>query len=119
MGGLYVALWIFAGLLTRTAPISLAKTLLFCLAVGWGPVGYLLTQGWRFFVYGELGHDVNVSPQGLLLRFSLWEWLLFFCLFPALLVVVWRLPDVPGEPQAADPSADPENAAGAAIRAVR
>ena len=61
MGGLYVALWIFAGILICSPPISLAKTLLFGLALGWGPVGFLLTQGWRFFVYGELGHDVTVS----------------------------------------------------------
>jgi hypothetical protein len=93
MGGLYVAMWCFAGILICSPPISLAKTLLFGLAVGWGPVGFLLTQGWRFFVYGELGHDVNVSPQWLLLRFSLWEWLLFFCLFTAQVVVVSRLPD--------------------------
>ena len=115
MGGLYVALWIFAGILVCSPPISLGKTLLFGVALGWGPVGYLVTQGWRFFVYGELGHDVNVSPQYLLLRFSLWEWLLFFCLFPSLLLVVLGLPDPRSEPKAADPSADSENAAGAAI----
>ena len=85
------------------------------LAVGWGPAGFLLTQGWRFFVYGELGHDVNVSPQYLLLRFSLWEWLLFFCLFPALLLVVFRLPDPRRGPKAAHPTTDSENAAEAAI----
>ena len=76
MGGLYVALWLFAGILISNPPISMAKTLLLILAVGWGPAGYLLTQGWRFFVYGEVGHDVNVTPQSLLLQFSLWEWLL-------------------------------------------
>ena len=95
MGGLYVALWIFTGILVCSPPVSLGKTLLLGVAVGWGPVGYLLTQGWRFFVYGELGHDVNVSPQYLLLQFSLWEWLLFFCLFPSLLLVVLRLPSAP------------------------
>ena len=84
MGGLYVALWIFAGILICSPPISLAKTLLFGLALGWGPVGFLLTQGWRFFAYGEVGHDVHASYQYPLLRFSLWEWLLYFCLFPAL-----------------------------------
>jgi hypothetical protein len=91
MGGLYVALWIFAGILICSPSISLAQTLLFGLALGWGPVGFLLTQGWRFFVYGEVGHDVNVSSQYLLLRFSLWEWLLYFCLFSALLLVVMAL----------------------------
>jgi hypothetical protein len=96
MGGLYVAMWLFAGILICSPPISLAKTLLLGLAVAWGPVGFLLTQGWRFFVYGELGHDVKVSPQYLLLRFSLWEWLLFICLFPSLLLVVLRLPSPPG-----------------------
>jgi hypothetical protein len=115
MGGLYVALWIFAGILVCRPPISLAKALLFVVALGWGPVGYLATQGWRFFVYGELGHDVNVSPQYLLLRFSLWEWLLFFCLFPALFLVVLGLPDARSEPKAAHPSVDSENAAGAAL----
>ena len=115
MGGLYVALWIFAGILICSPPISLAKTLLFGLALGWGPVGFLLTQGWRFFVYGEVGHDVNVSSQYLLLRFSLWEWLLYFCLFPALLLVVLCLPDPRSEPKAAQPAADSENAAEAAI----
>jgi hypothetical protein len=115
MGGLYVALWFFAGILVCSPPISPAKTLLFGVALGWGPVGYLVTQGWRFFVYGEVGHDVSVSPQYLLLQFSLWEWLLFLCLFPALLLVVLRLPDPPSEPKAADPSADSENAARATI----
>lgn len=92
MGGMYVALWLFAAILASSPPTSVAKTLLFVLAVGWGPAGFLLTQGWRLFVYGELGHDAIVSPQHLLLRFSLWEWLLFVCLFPALLLVVVRLP---------------------------
>ena len=115
MGGLYVALWIFAGILICTPPIILAKNLLLGLAVSWGPIGYLATQGWRFFVYGELGHDVNVSPQYLLLQFSLWEWLLYLCLFPSLLLVVLRLPDPGREPEAADPAVDSENEAGAAI----
>jgi hypothetical protein len=115
MGGLYVAMWIFAAILVCSPPISVAKTLLFGLTVGWGPVGFLLTQGWRFFVYGEFGHDVNVSPQYLLLRFSLWEWLLYFCLFPSLVLVVLRLPDPRIEPKSAHPSADAENAAGAPI----
>ena len=92
MGGMYVALWIFAAILAGSPPTSWAKTWLFVLAVGWGPAGFLLTQGWRFFVYGELGHDVSANPQHLLLRFSLWEWLLFVCLFPALLLVVACLP---------------------------
>ncbi|HEX4147169.1 MAG TPA: hypothetical protein VHY91_26970 [Pirellulales bacterium] len=115
MGGMYVALWSFAGVLICGAPISVAKTLLFVLGVGWGPVGFLLTQSWRFFVYGELGHDGHASPRYLLLRFSLWEWLLFICLFPALLLVVLRLPDPPSEPKAADPSTDSQDAAEAAI----
>lgn len=93
MGGLYVALWIFAWILICSPPISVAKTMLLVLSLGWGPVGFLLTQGWRFFVYGEVGHDVNVSSPYLLLRFSLWEWLLYFCLFPGLLLVVSLLPD--------------------------
>jgi hypothetical protein len=115
MGGQYVALWIFAGIVVCSPPISVAKAMLFGVALGWGPVGYLATQGWRFFVYGELGHDVNVSPQCLLLHFSLWEWLLFFCLFPALLLVVWVLPDPASEQKSADPSVDSQNAAEAAI----
>ena len=86
MGGMYVALWLIAGLLAGSPPTSTGKTWLLILAVGWGPAGFLLTQGWRFFVYGELGHDVGAGPQYLLLRFSLWEWLLFVCLFPALLL---------------------------------
>lgn len=115
MGGLYVAMWIFAGILICNPPIGVAKALLFGMAVGWGPVGFLVTQGWRFFIYGELGHDVNVSPQSLLLRFSLWEWLLFFCLFPSLLIVVFGLPDTASEPEAADPSADITNPAEASL----
>jgi len=94
MGGLYVAMWIFAGILVSSPPISLAKTLLFGLVVSWGPIGFLVTQGWRFFVHGELGHDVSASAEYLLLRFSLWEWLLFFCLFPSLLLVVWGCPPI-------------------------
>lgn len=100
MGGLYVALWIFAGILVCSPPRRLTQTLLFALALGWGPAGFLLTQGWRLFVYGEVGHDVGASSQYLLLRFSLWEWLLYFCLFPALLLVVLRLPDPRSAPQA-------------------
>ena len=92
MGGMYVALWLIAGLLAGSPPTSAGKTWLLILAVGWGPAGFLLTQGWRFFVYGELGHDVEAGPQYLLLRFSLWEWPLFVCLFPALLLVVACLP---------------------------
>ena len=108
MGGMYVALWLFAAILIGSPPTGAAKTLLLVLAVGWGPAGFLLTQGWRWFVHGELGHDVHVDPQHLLLQFSLWEWLLFVCLFPALLLVVACLPDAGSEPKAAQPAADSE-----------
>jgi len=91
MGGLYVALWLFVGILIASLPIGPMGAVLLIAAVAWGPIGFLATQGWRFFRYGELGHDAKVTPQLPLLQFSLWEWLLYFCLFVALPVVVWQL----------------------------
>lgn len=108
MGGLYVALWIFAGILTTSPRASLAKALFFGVVVGWGPAGFLLTQGWRYFAYGEAGHDVSASTQHLLLlRFSLWEWLLYFCLFPALVLVVCCVPEQKGSELFIDPIDEP------------
>jgi hypothetical protein len=112
MGGMYVALWLFAAILITSPPISTLKTLLLILAVGWGPAGYLLTQGWRFFVYDEGGHDVRVTPQLPLLQFSLWEWLLMICLLIAQVVVVCFLPAAPAP---VDPADRMENAGGGAI----
>lgn len=92
MGGMYVALWLFAAILISTAPVRPLRSLLLVLAVGWGPAGFLLTQGWRLAAYGEVGHDLNVTPQSPLLQFSLWEWMLLVCLFIAEFLVVWCLP---------------------------
>jgi hypothetical protein len=62
------------------------------LAAYWGPIGFLATQGFRFFVYGEAGHIIKVKHESLILRFSLWEWLLFWGLMMTVILFVLLLP---------------------------
>ncbi|HEY2860883.1 MAG TPA: hypothetical protein VGJ21_20910, partial [Terracidiphilus sp.] len=45
-----------------------------------------------YFVYGELGHQLKHKHESLLLRFSLWEWMLFLGGTVAFAVLVTVLP---------------------------
>ncbi len=63
MGGMYVALWCFVAILIGHAHCSRAEALLLVAAVGWGPIGYLVTQGWRFFAWGDVVHDTGAGAR--------------------------------------------------------
>jgi hypothetical protein len=39
--------------------MGLTKNLLSTLGAYWGPVGFLVTQGYRFFAYGEIGDEIK------------------------------------------------------------
>lgn len=92
-GGMYVAVLYFWCLPLWGTLLGWVKPLLATFGAYWGPVGFLVTQGYRFFAYGEIGDEIKVRNQSLLLRFALWEWMLFFCLMTSLVVLVLILPD--------------------------
>jgi hypothetical protein len=92
LGGLYLTVLCWSIPLWGTS-LSLAKTLLLTLAACWGPLGFLATQGYRFFAFGEIGRGMKVKDQSILLRFSLWEWMLFFCVTTCVILLVLLLPN--------------------------
>jgi len=78
MGGAYMSLLYFWGApLFKVRKMSGARLALYMVSAWWGVAGFLATQGYRFFAYGELGHDLKHRSESVLLRFSLWEWMLF------------------------------------------
>jgi hypothetical protein len=82
MGGLYAALLVCWPLALRLVPASRIRVgcrVLLWVASGWGVLGFLVTQGFRFLAYGELGHVLKDRHESLWLRFSFWEWMLFAC----------------------------------------
>jgi hypothetical protein len=59
---------------------------------GWlGPLGFLITQGIRL---ASGGHDryCAVEPCPWILAFSLWEWMIFLCIFVAFILLWFILP---------------------------
>ena len=93
MGGAYVTLLFFWGApLFKIREMSGARLTLFTLSAWWGVAGFLATQGYRFFAYGELGHDLKHRSESILLRFSLWEWMLFAAVTTSFALLVALLP---------------------------
>jgi hypothetical protein len=91
--GMYVTLLYFWGLpLFRLRTISAARLTLFVLSAWWAVVGFLVTQGYRFFALGELEHSAHEKHESLFLRFSFWEWMLFFGVTASFAVLVAVLP---------------------------
>jgi hypothetical protein len=93
MGGAYVTLLFFWGApLFHVGEMSRARLAFFTVSAWWGVVGFLATQGYRFFAYGEVGHDYTHKGESLLLRFSLWEWMLFAAVTTSFALLVALLP---------------------------
>ena len=93
-GGLYLTVLFYWSVFLWGASLGVAKKArLLTVAVCWGPVGFLVTQGYRFFAYGEIGRKIRVTDQSHFLRFSLWEWMLFFCAMTSVFLLLLLLPD--------------------------
>ena len=92
-GGVYVTLLFFWGApLFKIREFGIARSMLFTLSAWWAVVGFLATQGYRFFVYDELGHDLKNRSESFLLRFSLWEWMLFAAVTTSFAILLALLP---------------------------
>lgn len=92
-GGLYVTilfLWIMP--LFNIREMSTARLTIFAVSSWWGVVGFLATQGYRFFVYGEMGRHLKHESESVFLRFSLWEWMLFVAVTTSFVILVALLP---------------------------
>jgi hypothetical protein len=92
-GGMYVTMLFFWCVPLWSTSLGVAKLLLLTVCAYWGPVGWCATQGYRFFAFGEVGRKILVKNQSLLLRFSLWEWLLFVCGSTSMILLVLLLPE--------------------------
>lgn len=93
MGGVYVTiLFLWGAPLFKVLEMSVARLVLFTVSAWWAVAGFLATQGYRFFAYGELGHDYKHKSESVLLRFSLWEWMLFAALTTSFAILVAFLP---------------------------
>jgi hypothetical membrane protein len=91
-GGLYLAQILLCATLWGL-PLNRPQIVLATVGILWGPIGFLATQGFRCLVYGEIGDPIKVRNQSLLLRFPLWEWMLYFCLITSLILLVLLLSD--------------------------
>jgi hypothetical protein len=94
MGGVYMTLlFLWGAPLFTVRELSAPRLALFTISACWGVVGFLGTQGYRFFAYGELGHDLKHKSESLWLRFSLWEWMLFAAVTTSFAVLIALLPE--------------------------
>jgi len=92
-GGVYVTLLFFWSVpLFKVQEMSVARLVLFTVSAWWAVVGFLTTQGYRFFAYGEVGHALKHRRESVFLRFSLWEWMLFVALTTSFAILVALLP---------------------------
>jgi fatty acid desaturase len=93
MGGAYVTLLFFWGAsIFKIREMSVARLALFTASAWWAVAGFLGTQGYRFLAYGELGHDLKHRSESILLRFSLWEWMLFAAVTTSFAILLALLP---------------------------
>jgi hypothetical membrane protein len=93
-GGLYVTMLFLWGRTWRAVPqVARWKVLVFHLSAWWGVVGFLGTQGYRFF-RGDAAdwHSVDGICRNPVFRFSLWEWNLFIALTTAFALFLLILP---------------------------
>ncbi len=91
--GMYATLLFLWGVpLFQVREMGAARLALFTFSAWWGVVGYLGSQGYRFFAYGELGRHFRPG-ECILLRFSLWEWLLFAAVTTSFATLVALLPE--------------------------
>jgi hypothetical protein len=98
MGGMYATLLFLWGRTWRAVPqVAKWKVVAFHVAAWWAVVGFLGTQGYRFF-RGDMKNDVH-SIVGIarnpFFRFSLWEWNLFIGLTSAFFLFLLILPESP------------------------
>jgi hypothetical protein len=106
-GGLYVTLlFLWGPALFKFREMSAARLTFFTVSAWWAVVGFLTTQGYRYFVYGEVGHDLKRKGESIFLRFSLWEWMLFAAVTTAFATLVALLP----------PALDPDKQPGKTVK---
>jgi hypothetical protein len=92
-GGMYVTLLGFWGVpLFRLRTIGTARLTVLVVSSWWAVIGFLATQGYRFFALGELGHSAHEKHESLLLRFSFWEWMLLVGVTSAFYLLIALLP---------------------------
>jgi hypothetical protein len=93
MGGMYAALLVlWSAPLSHSGHGGAGRKALLLASAWWGVIGFLATQGYRYFAYRELGRAVKQQDESLLLRFSLWEWMLFVAGILAFVVFFALLP---------------------------
>lgn len=91
-GGVYVTLlFLWGPALFQVPEMSAPRLAIFVLSAWWAVAGFLITQGYRFFAYGEMGHHNN-KGESVLLHFSLWEWMLFAAVTSSFAILVALLP---------------------------
>jgi len=94
MGGAYITLLYFWGApLFTVREMSPTRRALITVSAWWGVAGFLGTQAYRFLAYGEVGHDWKHHGESILLRFSLWEWLLFAAVTTSFALLIALLPE--------------------------
>jgi len=92
-GGMYLALlFLWIAPLFKIREMSGARLTVFAVSAWWGVAGFLATQGYRFFAYGELGRHLKHKSESVFLRFSLWEWMLFAAVTTSFVILVALLP---------------------------
>jgi hypothetical protein len=92
-GGVYVTLlFLWGPALFLIRKISATRLALFTLSAVWAVVGFLVTQGYRFLALGEMGHHYKHKSESVLLRFSLWEWMLLAAVTTSFAVLIAILP---------------------------
>ncbi|MGB8353711.1 MAG: hypothetical protein WCD79_07490 [Chthoniobacteraceae bacterium] len=92
-GGEYVTfLFLWGVALFKVREISAPRLAFFTASAWWAVVGFLTTQTYRFFAYGEVGHEIKHKGESLLLHFSFWEWMLFAAVTTSFAIFVALLP---------------------------
>ena len=92
-GGVFVTLlFLWGPALFHVREMSAARWALFTVSAWWAVAGFLVTQGFRYLAYGEVGHDHKHGNESVFLHFSLWEWMLFASVTTSFALLVTLLP---------------------------
>ena len=92
-GGEYVTFMFLWGVaIFKVRGMSVPRLAFFTISAWWAVVGFLTTQAYRFFAYGEVGHAVKHKGESIFLHFSFWEWMLFAAVTTSFAILVALLP---------------------------
>lgn len=84
-GGLYLGIWLLITLMLRTKGYRKNSIIPACFAFG-APIGFLITQGIRIAL------DLPRITPIWIINFSLWEWMLLYGIFGALISFIYLIP---------------------------